>query len=228
MIVHSLKGGDNDRSPSQILCGDVSSSHIACQNRLVLHRGLVGDGVRCSSPRTYKSATVVGTLTDPTGAVIPNATVTLTNTATSVTAHATTNAEGAYYIPFQPAGTYTLTIDATGFKKYVQTGIILEIGQTPRFDVRMDVGTTSQQVEVTAANPLLATDNAVVGGTVDAKVIHDVPMVQAKPQHLMFYLQGRRPTTTEPITYWVCPRIKSTSPSTAASSSRPLARPLEK
>src|SRR5271168_5398204 len=109
-----------------------------------------------------QSATVVGTVTDPTGAVVPNATVTVMNMATNVTARATTNAEGAYYIPFQPAGTYTLTIDATGFKKYVQTGIILEIGQTPRFDVRMDVGTTSQQVEVTAANPLLSTDNAVV------------------------------------------------------------------
>src|ERR1700733_16180928 len=112
-----------------------------------------------------QSATVVGTVTDPTGAVVPNATVTLMNTATNVAAHATTNAEGAYYIPFQPAGTYTLTIDGTGFKKYVQIGIVLEIGQTPRFDVRMDVGTTSQSVEVTAATPLLATDNAVVGET---------------------------------------------------------------
>ncbi len=54
----------------------------------------------------------------------------------------------------------------------------------------MDVGTTSQAVEVTAATPLLATDNAVGGGTVDAKVIHEVPMVQAKPEHLMFYTQG--------------------------------------
>src|SRR5580698_4417841 len=137
-----------------------------------------------------QSATVVGTVTDPTGAVVPNAAITLMNTATNVAAHATTNAEGAFYIPFQPAGTYTLTIDATGFKKYMQIGIVLEIGQTPRFDVRMDVGTTSQQVEVTASTPLLATDNAVVGGTLDAKEIHDVPMVQAKPQHLMFYTQG--------------------------------------
>jgi hypothetical protein len=137
-----------------------------------------------------QSATVVGTVTDSTGAVVPNATVTVTNTATNQSARATTNAEGAYYIPFQPAGTYSLTIDATGFKKYVQLGIILEIGQTPRFDVHLDVGTANQQVEVTAATPLLATDNAVVGGTVDAKVIHDVPMVQAKPQHLMYYMQG--------------------------------------
>jgi hypothetical protein len=137
-----------------------------------------------------QSATVVGTLTDPTGAVIPNATVTVTNTNTNLSAHATTNSDGAWYIPFQPAGTYTLTIEATGFKKYLQSGITLEIGQTPRFDVQLAVGTTGQQVMVTAATPLLVTDNAVVGGTVDAKVIHDVPMVQAKPQHLMYYTQG--------------------------------------
>ena len=137
-----------------------------------------------------QSATVVGTISDTTGAVVPNASVTLTNTATNVSAHVTTNSEGAYYIPFQPAGTYSLTIDAAGFKKYVQIGIVLQIGQTPRFDVHLGVGTANQQVEVTAATPLLATDNAVVGGTVDAKVIHDVPMVQAKPQHLMYYMQG--------------------------------------
>jgi hypothetical protein len=137
-----------------------------------------------------QSATVVGTVTDPTGAVIPNAAITITNTATNLSAHAATNAEGAYYIPFQPAGTYTLTIETLGFKKYVQNGIVLEIGQTPRFDVQLQIGTTGQQVEVTASSPLLGTDNAVVGGTVDAKVIHDVPMVQAKPQHLMFYTQG--------------------------------------
>ena len=85
-----------------------------------------------------QSATVVGTVTDPTGAVVPNATVTLMNTATNVAAHATTNAEGAYYIPFQPAGTYTLTIDGTGFKKYVQIGIVLEIGQTDRKSTRLN------------------------------------------------------------------------------------------
>ncbi len=137
-----------------------------------------------------QSATVVGTVTDPAGAVVPNATVTVTNAATNVSAHATTNSDGAYYIPFQPAGTYMLTIDAKGFKKYLQNGIILAIGQTPRFDVRLQIGATGQEVEVTAATPLLATDNPVVGGTVDAKVIHAVPMVQAKPQHLMYYMQG--------------------------------------
>ena len=143
-----------------------------------------------AAAQDVQSATVVGTVTDPTGAVMPNATVTVTNTATNVSGHATTNSEGAWYIPFQAAGTYTLTIDASGFKKYVQNGIVLEIGQTPRFDVRLELGATGQQVEVNASTPLLDTDDAVVGGTVNAKQIHDAPMVQAKPQHLMYYMQG--------------------------------------
>ncbi len=146
--------------------------------------------VSLAPAQDVQSATVVGTVTDPTGAVIPNATVTVTNTATNVSAHAATNSQGAWYIPFQPAGTYTLAIDAPGFKKYVQYGIILAIGQTPRFDVQMQMGATGQQVEVTASTPLLNTDDAIVGGTVDAKQIHGVPMVQAKPQHMMYYMQG--------------------------------------
>jgi hypothetical protein len=152
-----------------------------------------------------QSATVVGTVTDPTGAVVPNATVTLTNTATNVAAHATTNAEGAYYIPFQPAGTYTLTIDGTGFKKYVQIGIVLEIGQTPRFDVRMDVGTTSQTVEVTALAERWTRKSSTT-------------FRWSRPSHSTscFTPRDRRQITTAHITFWGYLRIRSTSPSTEA------------
>ncbi len=137
-----------------------------------------------------QSATVVGTVTDPTGAVVPNASVTVTNTATNISAHATTNAEGAYYVPFQSAGTYDITVSAPGFKQFVRRGVVLEIGQTPRINVSLEVGNTTEAVEVTAAAPILATDNAVVGGTMPTKEIHDIPMIQAKPQHLMYYMEG--------------------------------------
>ncbi len=142
------------------------------------------------SAQDVQSATVVGTVTDPTGAVVPNAAITLTNNATNVAAHATTNSDGAWYIPFQAAGTYTLTISVPGFKEYVRNGVALEIGQTPRFDVALEMGSMGQRVEVTGAAPILATDNAVIGGTESAKQIHDTPMVQAKPQHLMYYMEG--------------------------------------
>src|ERR1700761_6004080 len=141
-----------------------------------------------SIAQDVQSATVVGTVTDSSGAVVPNAAITVTNTATNAAAHATTNSDGAWYIPFQPAGTYTLTIDAPGFKEYVQSGIILQIGQTPRFDVQMELGAVGQRVEVTGSAPVLDTDNTVVGGLNTTKEIHETPMVQAKPQHLMYYM----------------------------------------
>ena len=137
-----------------------------------------------------QSATVVGTVRDPTGAVVPNASITITNVATNTSAHAVTNSDGAWYVPFQAAGTYTLTIDASGFKEYVRSGVVLEIGKTPRFDVQLEIGAIGQKVEVTGAAPVLATDDAVVGGTKSSKEIRETPMVQAKPQHLMYYLEG--------------------------------------
>ena len=155
-----------------------------------LYAALLSMAATLSFGQDVQSATVVGTVTDSSGAVVPNASVTVTNTATNVAARVRTNADGAYYVPFQPAGTYEITIESPGFKKYVRNAVVLQIGQTPRIDAQLEVGATGETVEVTAAAPLLSTDDAVVGGTDDAKIIHETPMVQAKPQHLMYYLEG--------------------------------------
>jgi Carboxypeptidase regulatory-like domain len=137
-----------------------------------------------------QTATLVGTVTDSTGSVVPAAAVTITNTATQVVTHVTTNAEGSYYAPFLANGTYDMSVEASGFKKYVRNGVFLAAGQTPRIDVQLEVGATTETVEVTAASPLLDTDTAVVGGVDDTKIIHETPMIQAKPQHLMYYMEG--------------------------------------
>jgi len=150
--------------------------------KIVLYCGALAlAAASLSLAQDVQSATVVGTITDSSRAVIPNASVTVTNKATNLSAHVTSNADGAYYVPFQSAGTYDITIQAPGFKRYVRNGLTLQIGQTPRFDAQLEVGATGDVVEVTAEAPLLATDNAVVGGTDDAKIIHETPMVQAKP-----------------------------------------------
>ena len=111
------------------------------------------------------SATVVGTVTDPAGAVVPKAEVTLTNMATGVVTKGTTNADGAYYIPYLAPGTYTLTIAAGGFQTYAQTGLQLELGQVPRVDAKLSVGQQSQIVTVNAESvPLLDTQSVDIGG----------------------------------------------------------------
>jgi hypothetical protein len=146
--------------------------------------------VSCALSQDVQTATLVGTVTDHTGAVIPGATVAVTNTQTQVVSRGVTNGDGAYYIPFLANGAYNLTIEAAGFKKYVRNGDVFQGGQNPRIDAQLEVGSLTDVVEVTASTPLLATDSVVVGGVDDAKTIHDTPMLQSKPQHLMYYLEG--------------------------------------
>jgi hypothetical protein len=144
----------------------------------------------CVLAQDVQSATLVGTVTDHTGAVIPGATIVVTNTQTQVVSRGVTNGDGAYYIPFLANGVYDLTIEAAGFKKYVRNGATFQGGQNPRIDVQLEVGSLTDVVEVTGSAPLLATDSVVVGGVNDVKTIHDTPMLQSKPQHLMYYMEG--------------------------------------
>lgn len=136
------------------------------------------------------TGTLVGTVTDNTGGVVTAAAVTVTNTQTQVASRATTNVEGSYYVPFLGVGAYQVVVEAAGFKKYEQTGIVINAGETPRIDVKLQIGAVSEEIRVTAAAPLLETDSPVVGQVDDMKTVHDTPMMQAKAQNLMYYMEG--------------------------------------
>ena len=137
-----------------------------------------------------RTATLVGTVTDASGATVANADVTVTNVDTQVVTRSKTNDTGAYYAPFLIIGNYRLVIEASGFKKYDQTGLILNAGETPRIDVKLEVGSVTEEVKVSAQAALLETDSAVVGSVTNAKDIHDTPIPQSKPQHFMYYQEG--------------------------------------
>ena len=115
-----------------------------------------------------RTATLVGTVTDPAGALVPGAKVTVTNVETGFVSNGVTNAEGAYYIPFLAVGNYELRIEAAGFKTYVQKGIELRAAEVPRIDVKLEVGATSESVQVTGSAPLLETETSQVSQTVEA------------------------------------------------------------
>src|SRR5262245_44841148 len=85
--------------------------------------------------QTTGTATVVGTVSDNTGAVVPGATINIVNTETQFVYNGETNAEGGYYVPNLNPGTYRLTISAQGFKRYVREGVILRTSEQPRIDV---------------------------------------------------------------------------------------------
>ena len=137
-----------------------------------------------------RTATLVGTVTDPAGALVPSAKVTLTNTDTGFVSNGVTNAEGSYYIPFLAVGMYELRIEAPGFKVYMQKGIELRAAEVPRIDVKLEVGATSESVQVTGSAPLLATETAQVSQTVDNRTIEQLPVVQMKAHRLLYYVEG--------------------------------------
>ena len=142
------------------------------------------------SAQDLRTATLVGSVTDSSGASVAGANVSVTNVDTNVVTRSLSNAEGAYYIPFLIAGNYRLVVEISGFKRFQQSGLNLNAGETPRVNVEMVVGAVNDEIKVTSEASLLATDNSVAGGITNAKDIHETPIPQSKPQHFMYYQMG--------------------------------------
>jgi hypothetical protein len=137
-----------------------------------------------------QSGTLVGLVTDSSGSAVPNAYVKAVDVQTKVESHGLTTADGNYIIPYLNVGEYEITVEAAGFKKFVRLGVLVQTGSTMRIDVRLEVGAVNQEIEVTAANPLLATDSAVIGSTDDAKKVQETPINQSRPTFAMYYMEG--------------------------------------
>ncbi|HZO99643.1 MAG TPA: carboxypeptidase-like regulatory domain-containing protein [Terriglobia bacterium] len=147
---------------------------------LVLGGLLVSFVLLIGTPSVYGQATInaslSGTVADSSGAVIPDATVTLSDPGKGFSRTFTTQPDGRYLFTLVPASTYTLRVEKAGFKVYVQEGIILTVGQAATQDVTMDIGAVTQQVEVTAAAPLVNTTNATIGSEVSARETVELPL----------------------------------------------------
>lgn len=122
-------------------------------------------------------ARFAGTVKDQSGAVVVDATVTLTNQATGINKVTKTDSEGNYLFPLVDAGTYRLTVEHQGFKKNVQNNITLEVNQNGRLDIALEVGQATEVVEVSAAVPQVDTSGAVLGKVEDTQRILDLPLV---------------------------------------------------
>ncbi len=123
------------------------------------------------------TATAFGTVTDPTGALVANATVLFTQTQTNFTRTTTTGADGAYEAAFLPTGPYTIKVSATGFKSTVQSGIVLTVNQQATLNLTLQIGAQTTNVEVTAQVPLVNQENSVLGATVDNHQIENLSLV---------------------------------------------------
>jgi hypothetical protein len=120
---------------------------------------------------------VTGNVKDSTGAIVPGATVTLTNEGTGIAAKATSTSSGDYTFAQVNPGSYTLRVDAPGFQSQITRGIQVHVQESATQDFSLVVGNVSEQVTVTSATPLLQAESASVGQVVDSKAINDLPLV---------------------------------------------------
>ena len=124
----------------------------------------------------FDTASVVGTVRDSSGSVIPNAKVTLTNTATGVSATKTTSADGSYEFFAVKPGTYVVTAEQTGFALALVDNVEVQVAARMRVDLQMKVGQLSEKVEVTASAPLLETDTSQRGQVITTAQIQELPL----------------------------------------------------
>ncbi|MBN9615323.1 MAG: TonB-dependent receptor [Acidobacteriales bacterium] len=119
---------------------------------------------------------VVGTVTDASGASVSNATVTVTNDGTQVKRAVTTGESGDYQLLSLSPGAYTVTVESPGFKRYTRTPVDVQVAQSTRIDVAMTVGEVSEQVTVTSQAPLIQSENAALGQVVQGKAVSEIPL----------------------------------------------------
>ncbi len=120
--------------------------------------------------------TLTGTVTDPSGAAVPNAKVTITEDATNLSYDVITSGGGEYIRPLLKPGTYTITVEAAGFRKAEQKNVVVTGGDRIGANIILTVGDVSQTLEVTAAAPLLQTESAVQGVNLNSTQISDLPL----------------------------------------------------
>src|SRR3954451_13566011 len=140
-------------------------------------------GVLCvaSTSAQVSTGTIVGAVEDTTGAVIPNALVTIQQTATGDTRKAACNATGEFNVPFLQVGPYTVSATANGFKTKSLTGITLQVDRTINLRITLEVGATTDTVEVTGSAPLVDSATSSLGQVIENKQILDMPLNGRNP-----------------------------------------------
>ena len=137
--------------------------------------------------------TILGTVTDPSGAVLVGARVTITNTSTGVKVQFVTGDTGDFSAPGLTAGTYNLRLEKEGFRPTVVNGVILNASSTVRADAALEVGSSAQAIEVQAQSLALATDSAKQSATVENKLVDQLPLVVAGALRSPFDLANLTP-----------------------------------
>jgi len=150
------------------------------------------------------TASVTGTVKDTQGAVLPGATVTVTNTATGAVRATVTNDSGTYSLPGLPPGDYVLKIELSGFSPHVRENVLLRVDTTTQVDAPLAVGGVAETITVTEATPIINTTDASVGQTMSRETIERLPVEARNVVHLLslqpgaVFIPTTNPNTVDP------------------------------
>ncbi len=133
--------------------------------------------ILCTSPALCQStASLQGTITDTSGAVVPNAKVTIHNAATGEERNALSDSAGLYVVPSLPVGSYQVNVKAPGMQSVVANNVLLQVGQVVGQNFSLKVASSSEIVEVTSSAPVVNAETATVGAVVDSKTVQEIPL----------------------------------------------------
>src|SRR2546426_159142 len=136
------------------------------------------------------TAVLMGTVLDSSGGAVPGAGVTLTSSRSGTSMSTITSAEGGYVFPQVPAGLYSLQVSLTGFRRFEQTGIVLNVSQKARVDVTLQIGQVTESVTVEGSAGLVNTVDGEVGQVVNQKNIVELPLKGRQFLELAFLSTG--------------------------------------
>jgi hypothetical protein len=147
-------------------------------------------GLPGSSPAQEARGTISGTVRDATQGVVPGASVTITNVAMGTSVSVTTNESGFFEAPYLIPGTYQVSVEISGFKKYVRDGLELQVSDKLELEVPLDIGQSAETITVTAHASQLETTNASMGLVVDARRVAELPTPHGDPYALIGLSNG--------------------------------------
>src|SRR5579871_256985 len=143
------------------------------------------------------TGSLLGVVTDASGAVISGATITAINNGTGESRMAISSTAGEYSIPSLPPGEYRIAVEFPGFKKFERSPILVDVLQAVRVDVPLTPGDVKESVQVTGETPLLETASAALGGVVDNRKIIDLPLIGRDVMALVGLTPGVSPGTPD-------------------------------